>query len=230
MEFHDIPYISENLSNYISLQSKSKNNFDILWSIQSNIKRKSSLVIPFKNISTINCTQKEDLILNIESENKEEKILGISLDDAAQIAKSTQTLSVLLQLKSDAMYFIIDFLNKNKLINYLFLMRPQINGIFHSLNQFSRNNNYIGSNLLVKALFGLSDQRKLKKFRLIWVSTGVAMNEHFINEVEAISWNNLAILLVLALLRLNYVLTFVFYRKVFKHLNLLDKKKWSLKK
>jgi hypothetical protein len=187
-------------------------------------------MIPFRNMSTINCTQKEDLILIIESENKEEKILGISLDDVARIAESIESLSVFFQLKSDGVYFIIDFLNKNKLVNYLFLMRPKINGMFHSLNKFSRNNNYIENNLLVKALFGLADQRKFKKFRLIWVSTGVAMNEHHVNEVEAISWNNLALLLVLALLRLNYVLTFVFYRKVFKYLNFLNKKKWSLEK
>jgi hypothetical protein len=192
--------------------------------------RSASLSIPFRNISTINCIQSEDLTLQIESRNKEEKILGISSKNVSQISKSVQSLSILLQLKSDGVYVLIDFLNKNKLINYLFLMKPMINGVFMNLNQFSRTNNFKDSNFLVKALFGLKDPKKLKRFKTIIVSTGIAMNEHHISEVEIVKLNQLIFLLVLALLRLNYVLNFLFYRKVFKNLRLLEKKKLTLKK
>ena len=83
---------------------------------------KVELRIQSTRITSTSCTHREVETLEFEFLKKEETVIGLSVDNVRIILFSSNIIFSLSQIKLNSAYYLIEYIKKNTLINFLFIL------------------------------------------------------------------------------------------------------------
>jgi hypothetical protein len=212
---HDFKENSEILKNKLIVNEISRNQIQI--GLKKKIRETLKITIPIRKTktSTITCTFNNEISLELNFENNEKKFLFFSIDNIASAVSSVEIITILAQTKFNYAYFLIDFLNLNRIIYYLFLVDFFKAGVIKSANDFSRSANYQNLNNIVFLMFGLKDKRKLTKFKIMNLMASLAINENMIKENDIINIKQILIAFIMSYLLLSYFYFGEYFKRIY---------------
>ena len=201
--------------------------------LYKKIERHSSKVeirIDSTHITSTSCIHKEVETLEFEFLKKKETVMGLSIDSVRIIFFSSNIIFSFSQIKLNSAYYLIEYIKKNTLINFLFILNNDSENFLKNYNDFLRSANYREPNKFVKNYFGLDKKSRNTEFFLLTLSSSFKMKENLIQEQELISINEVFFVCLLVLLSVNYFCCFEYFDKVIKSLDLLKANSKYLKK
>ena len=106
----------------------------------------------------------------------------MSLSFLKALVNALEMFAVAMQIKYKSFYFMIEFLNINKLFFYLFVLDFFNSGFIKCVNDFTRSHNHKNLNWIVSYFFNLHDPQNLHEYKTISSSIRSSINE---NRIEA---------------------------------------------
>ena len=148
------------------------------------IKDPFDVVIPFdsKHISTRTCIARENFFLKLRFDKNQKTFNSMSLSFLKALVNALEMFAVAMQIKYKSFYFMIEFLNINKLFFYLFVLDFFNSGFIKCVNDFTRSHNHKNLNWIVSYFFNLHDPQNLHEYKTISSSIRSSINE---NRIEA---------------------------------------------
>lgn len=193
----DLKYLQKNhLKKNISLKfiRLQKTVFEIKLNDSSNVTSTDiELELSAMSISWADCKMPPFLLGQVRLERPKQKIMDLSFQNFKQILQLIESLSILAYFKFNLVFIFIDFINKNKLLTYIYGLNPHKTTFFTDFNLFIISNNYQQSDLFFSWVLGLSDDILSREYAAIRIHSGFRINEQFLEEVELLDFTDLVV-------------------------------------
>ena len=197
------------LNKYISLSKMIPNCFNIIFN-KKKMRRDNKRLIEFPlwlnpaKLSSNKCVMTKPINVQFSIKDEISGFLGIEFLSLKNYFKITESISLVVQLKSNSAYILVALLNRNFFINYLFIFKSETEGFMFSFNEFGLSTNYLTTHNLVSIYFNLTKEEEMQKFEVLNVSAGFDMGEHQVEEFIMIDYFFIGLLCLLIIFRINY--------------------------
>ena len=182
----------------------------------NNVPTKETVSFFFEpsSVSSGSCVYNFEDPLILIFTRKTQNIIGLNPENLVSAVSSVKLSALLAQLKANSGYYLIEFLNVNKVANYLFILDNETKNILKDLNDFSRSNNYFDFNFVQKNFFNLESKVVYNKFKLIETACSFSMKENLIQAQDVVGLNELILFGLILVSTLNYYLIYPFFKTV----------------
>lgn len=166
------------------------------------------------SVSSVSCVYNFEEPLVLTFTRKTQNIIGLNPENVVSVVYTLKLSALLTQLKANSGYYLIEFLNVNKVVNYLFIFDNKSKNVLKDFNDFSRSNNYSRYNFVQKRFFNLDSKVVHNKFKLIETACSFSMKENLIQAQDVVGLHELLLFGLICLSTLNFYLVYPFFKSV----------------
>ena len=195
----------------------SQSKFQIL---QTSVVHQQHTIEIFINKSMITSTScrfdQNQIKLKFVFLQQDSHLLGLSIEEIFTITLSSKLILVFSQIKSQLGYYLIDIMNTNKMVNFLFILDDSTPSFLRDYNDFLRSNNYKRFPEVLQVFLGLESNSNYTLFRKLNLVASLSLKENLIAEHDILSLSILLYFVFCVLLSINFFCCFPYFRRVLR--------------
>ena len=219
-----VPEVTSQSKN-IQIKMISQSKFQIL---QTSVVHKQQTVEIFINKSMITSTScrfdENQIILKFLFLQQDSHLLGLSIEEIFTITLSSKLVLVFSQIRSKLEYYIIDVMNINKMINFLFILNHTNPSFLKKYNDFLRSKNYKRFPEVLQVFLELEKNSNYSLFKTMNLVSSFSLKENLIMEHDVLSLSIFLYFLFCVLISINFFCCFPYFKTVFLILPLFETK------
>ena len=214
------------ISKNIQIQRISSSKLQILQTSAVHKQQTVEITISKPITTSIACRFDESQInLKFIFLQQDSHLLGLSIEQIFTITLSSKLILVFSQIKSQLGYYIIDIMNTNKMVNFLFILDDSTPSFLRDYNDFLRSNNYKRFPEVLQVFLELESNSNYILFRKMNLVASLSLKENLIAEHDILSLSILLYFVFCVLISINFFCCFPYFKTVLRCSQYLRKNK-----
>ena len=225
-----VPEVSS-ISKNIQIQRISRSKFHILQTSAVQKQQAVEITISKSTITSTSCRFDEPQInLKFIFLQQDSHLLGLSIREIFTITLSSKLILMFSQIKSQLGYYLIDIMNTNKMVNFLFILNDSTPSFLRDYNDFLRSNNYKRFPEVLQVFLELESNSNYTLFRKMNLVASLSLKENLIAEHDILSLSILLYFVFCVLISMNFFCCFPYFRRVLRCSQYLGKNKYKFQR